>query len=123
MVSINFKIVGIRPKPWGTKEWIWRRAIATEAIKHVFSAELPERLRVCLTFRLIRSALHRADLDNLAKPVLDTLFQALRVQTPEDGLSGTCFSCDDGRVHELVLKMEAVESEAAEGVDIAIESM
>jgi len=43
MVPIKFQVVGIRPKPWGTKEWHWRRAIATKAASFAFTAELPER--------------------------------------------------------------------------------
>ena|SRR5258708_4217739 len=123
MNSATFSVRGIRPKPWGTKEWNWRRAIAAEAIKVQPSGNENDPRQICvhLTFHLVTAVVGCADLDNLAKPVLDTLFHAKRVQTPEDGLSGVLFSCDDGHVYQLHLKKQSVSSETDEGIDAVIE--
>lgn len=60
----------------------------------------------------------RGDLDNLAKPVLDTLFrQSRKSKFPV----ATLFQCDDCRIDSLRLKRVAVEFASEEGALISIE--
>lgn len=57
------------------------------------------------------------DLDNLAKPVLDTLFrQSRRSVHPVASI----FLCDDCHLHELTLKRFLVTSPDEEGATITI---
>ena len=112
---MEFVIRGI-PSPWanGEPEVRWRKAIATQVPPRpeipagaVFEVELefcvhPDRL------------LRGNDLDNLAKPVLDTLFTQSR---PSKHPTGALFGVDDGQVVDLKLRKTAAQEE---GVRVAI---
>jgi hypothetical protein len=75
---------------------------------------------VRLLFRMSRSNIDRADLDNLAKPVLDTVFLPRNTQVRDRSLTGTLFAVDDDRVVSLHLEKHLVSSNAEEGVDVHI---
>jgi len=62
----------------------------------------------------------RADLDNLAKPMLDTLFQTRNAQVKDLSLTGALFNVDDDRVFKLILEKRLVSTGAEEGVDIKV---
>ncbi len=53
------------------------------------------------------------ELDNLAKPVLDTLFRA-RKQQP----TGTLFDTHDTNVYKLTLEKRLVSTQEEEGVEV-----
>lgn len=66
---------------------------------------------------LARSGRSGQDLDNLAKPVLDTLFKAsVGCKYPE--LTGALFACDDCVLADLRLQSVWVDVSHDEGVDI-----
>jgi len=125
MATVSLR--GELPKPWGTNEWAWRQAIANAVQAQLKGAEeysLPDDsyFEVTITFYLPRSTFAQTDLDNLAKPVLDTLFHAKYPQAKIKGVTGTLLrDVDDGRVVSLFLKKQLVESEEQAGVDISVQ--
>ncbi len=126
---VEFSVRGLSPSPWGNgpPEWAWRRAIADAARTKVPSpiacnSKLPW-LSVEIVFRMTAARIVGSDLDNLAKPVLDTLFLARRVQAKEEGVSGVLFACDDARVARLVLEKKEVATAEEAGVDVTVEEI
>ncbi|MBS1706526.1 MAG: hypothetical protein JST40_11685 [Armatimonadetes bacterium] len=109
-----------RPSPWANQphEGIWRKLIAEKARELVPSQWPPETIpsRVEVDFRMTKH--RRGDLDNLAKPVLDTLFRQSRASKHP---VACFFQCDDFHLSELVLRRKLVESEEEEGARISIE--
>ena len=75
---LTFQVRRSSPAPWGSNEWAWRSALATEARAVASSVQGWPIIGACfvvkLTFYLAPSTWERVDLDNLAKPVLDTIF-------------------------------------------------
>ncbi|GAB4135045.1 MAG: hypothetical protein Fur0036_20090 [Fimbriimonadaceae bacterium] len=85
------------------------------------SVVLASSFQVTLTFSLDPARLAASDLDNLAKPVLDTIFLIDRPQTKDHSLTGALIPHNDSAVHRLILeKRPAVSSEDC-GVDILVE--
>src|SRR5688572_2934894 len=112
------RIIG-RPSPWanGPHEAEWRMQIAHQtscALSKAFDRSLRPS-SVVVEFRMLPR--RRGDLDNLAKPVLDTLFRQSRTSKHP---VAQLFDCDDCEVHELVLRRIQVHSESEEGEDITI---
>ena len=66
------------------------------------------------------SHIQRADLDNLAKPVLDTLFRSRNAQVKDTSLTGALFDTDDDQVFKLVLEKRLVATDNDEGIDVTI---
>ncbi len=120
------------PKPWGSDEWDWRERLAEEAKKvrasHPKVEQLPNsgktiEFGVQIVFLMKADKLGRADLDNLAKPVLDTLFRPRNAQVKDkDKYTGALFNnVDDDRVFKLKLEKKLVSTEKAAGVDVTID--
>ncbi len=127
--AIQFSVRGQSPSPWGNGvlEWAWRRAIA-DAVRLEFPSPIacdskPPWLTVEIVFSMTAARIVGSDLDNLAKPVLDTLFLAKRVQAKEEGVSGVLFACDDARVARLVLEKREVATAKDAGVDVTVEEI
>jgi Holliday junction resolvase RusA-like endonuclease len=123
MSQLNFSVNGRRPVPWGCDEWEWRAAIAQEARK--VASELPAvplnaTFSVALVFRMRSERIEHADLDNLAKPVLDTIFLSRHSQVKDPSLAGAMFAMDDDRVFRLSVEKRSVRTVIQEGVDITI---
>jgi hypothetical protein len=109
-----------RPSPWANQphEGAWRHLIAIEARRIKADPFHPSvrPSRVIIEFRMIES--RRGDLDNLAKPVLDTLFRQSRSSKfPVSSL----FCCDDFHLPELILRRVIVHSPELEGANIVID--
>jgi hypothetical protein len=116
-----------RPIPWGCNEWMWRKAVSDEARKVRSTQEdvLPAvtqdiHFSVTLVFLMKPDGLERADLDNLAKPVLDTLFHSRNAQVQDKELTGALFDVDDDRVFQLIAVKKLVVGSDDEGIDITI---
>lgn len=113
------EIIG-RPSPWANQphEGIWRKQIAEQARATVLGPfdESVKPVRVVVEFRMLPS--RGGDLDNLAKPVLDTLFRQSRKSTHP---VACIFQCDDCHLNELLLRRTEVSSPAEEGATITIE--
>lgn len=135
-VLFEFRVTGHEPRPWATGpgEWRWRgevaAAIRATAERAGRSLPLPvgttagPTLAIEIVFRMTPTRFPGADLDNLAKPVLDTLFRAQRVQAPEIAgeVSGVLFGFDDSRVVRLLLEKRRVEIVGDAGIDLRVES-
>jgi Holliday junction resolvase RusA-like endonuclease len=123
MPQLTITVAGQRPVPWACNEWVWRAAVA-QVTRTVDSAPVSvpasTSFSITLIFRMQPARMQRTDLDNLAKPVLDTLFHAKRPQVRDPALTGALFDCDDDRVYQLTLEKRAVSSAPEEGVDISI---
>ena len=123
MPELALSLRGMRPVPFagGEAEKQWWQALAAKA--QVVRANRPLRAIPSSTsfsvdiifFLMPGNTPGGSDLDNLAKPVLDTLFRA-RKQQP----TGTLFDLDDANVFELTLEKQFVSTQAEEGVDISI---
>jgi len=115
----------MKPVPWGSNEWVWRRALAEQGRLVRASAQFPPVLAsahftVEITFFMSARNIQGADLDNLAKPVLDTLFRSRYPQVKDLNLTGAIFEMDDDRVFRLLLEKRVVSTDAEQGVDIII---
>lgn len=108
------------------REWQWRKAIADRARSKYEKPSGISKLTeftIDIVFFLMKEPLAKLDLDNLAKPVLDTLFKIRRSQLPVDfkaTLTGVLFEVDDDRVCRLTLEKRLVSIKAQEGADITI---
>jgi len=123
MPELSIHVNGHRPVPWGCNEWAWRAAVAREArIAGAVLAPVSQvaSFSVALLFRMREERLQYADLDNLAKPVLDTLFQSRHSQVKDASLAGALFCVDDDRVFRLNLEKQLARDAADEGVDISV---
>lgn len=118
--KILFRVRGIKPAPWGTNEWQWRNAVAIEARNQRRNSVNSHRFEVSIVFYLLHPTLERADLDNLAKPVLDTIFLSNYPQVKDRSLTGALFEVDDSFVHKLTLEKMLVKTAEEEGAEIAV---
>ena len=119
--QISISVRGIKPAPWGNNEWNWRKAIADAAKEkriEVVSSLL--NFSVNIVFYLMKTTLDRSDLDNLAKPVLDTLFLPNNPQVKDKALTGALFEIDDNRVFKLSLEKLLVSTNQEEGAEIIV---
>jgi len=106
-------------------QWQWRGALAVamRQLDHdvaVESSSAGAVFAVEIVFHIRRPNYGRADLDNLAKPVLDTIFLPRRPQVPDLSLTGVLFRVDDDRVTRLTVEKRLVELADDEGADIVI---
>jgi Holliday junction resolvase RusA-like endonuclease len=101
----------------------WRAAAARQArsIQRPADIAASSEFRVDAVFYTVLPHRRSGDLDNLAKPVLDTLFRGSHVQETDDSLAGALFDADDGQVVDLRLRKVNVGSHRKEGVDLTIE--
>ncbi len=122
---VSFTVRGKPPTPWGSNEWAWRSAVAVQA--RAVASTVPDlpppsdaRFTAEIVFHLGASNFERADLDNLAKPVLDTVFLPRNPQVQDRSLTGAIFRVDDDRVVRLALEKRAARTAEEEGVDVSI---
>ena len=125
MPDITVFVQGMTPIPWGSNEWAWRKAIAEQARAERLQQQLPlvvstTRFSVAIVFLMTAAHIQRADLDNLAKPVLDTLFLIRNAQVRDMSLTGALFDVDDNCVFKLSLEKKAVPSAQHEGAQVTI---
>ena len=122
---LTFQVRRSSPAPWGSNEWAWRSALATEARAVASLVQGWPIIGACfvvkLTFYLAPSTWERADLDNLAKPVLDTIFLSTNPQVRDRSLTGALFEVDDKRVIQLAVEKQLVSRPEEEGCDVSIE--
>jgi len=118
--TISFSVRGTSPKAWGNNEWDWRKALAEQARKISSSSiPIPESARISVDIVFFLRA-DRADLDNLAKPVLDTLFRINRPQVRDLTLTAALFQVDDSRIYLLKLEKRPVTAPSDEGALVVI---
>jgi Holliday junction resolvase RusA-like endonuclease len=102
---------------------VWRQALADQArmAGPILTASSSCKFAVHIIFWMNSVSIRRADLDNLAKPVLDTLFRPKNAQVKDLSLTGALFLFDDDRVYRLILEKRQVDVELEQGVDIFVE--
>lgn len=89
---------GRTPTPWGVKnQWEWRNYLAARArssCPRVDPLKILEtsEFHIKVVFWMTERHMKHADLDNLAKPVLDTLFQPRNAQVPKRLLRAHCLT-------------------------------
>ena len=128
MPEIAFRVRDAKPRPSNETKVIraWREAVAEAARRASGQGAFTKptassRFALSLRFRMTESAPgQKSDLDNLAKPVLDTLFLPDDKQAREPGVSGVLFDIDDSQVFWLELEKTHVSSEEEEGVDVRV---
>lgn len=130
MSEMSLSIPGT-PAPWGSgvnrkgsPERLWRQRLrdgATESVGRPRQVPPETHFDVDITFQMSPSHIERSDLDNLAKPVLDTLFKIRYAQVSDRSLTGVMFdNVDDDRVFSLRLRKEPVPDPRHEGALIII---
>jgi Holliday junction resolvase RusA-like endonuclease len=125
MPKINVSVRGQRPLPYANNEWEWRRLVATCARKYRERVQdvhfsRATNFTVSVIFYFKGDRIPRADLDNLAKPVLDTLFRVDNSQVQDRTLTGALFNIDDRGVCKLVLEKRRVLAFTDQAADITV---
>jgi hypothetical protein len=110
---------GLVPKTKGRQQ-TWRGKVAKAAteVKERLGPLLVEptaEFNIEIEYRLTDLGV---DLDNLTKPVLDTLFENINPNAPE--YAGMLFDADDSRIVRLLLTKVQVSSEKDAGVRIDV---
>ena len=126
---IEFDIRGMTPRPSSTDEGPWRKYIADSVAQEVAIGAIPDShlfagdsdyFEVSMVFHILRSELYGGnspDLDNLSKPVLDTLFCDKR---NSKHCKGALYQIDDHLVWKLSLEKRPVDSPQEAGVSLRI---
>ena len=113
------------PRPCATKELPWRQYIAQVCAEApAFSPEpisAATSFEVTLVFFLSDVRCRDTDLDNLVKPVLDTVFLIERPQTENLKLTGALIKRNDNAIRKLTLEKRVAPHPEDVGVDILIE--
>ncbi len=128
---LNFYVWGEPAPGQGGKEQEWREAIEAKAKKvreeNKLQALKATRFHVSIEFLINEPQLsiheNGADLDNMAKPVIDTLFkQGSSVEPKTKKPTGVLFNINDKQVFELIMKkrLPNPEDEEKEGAKITI---
>jgi hypothetical protein len=120
---VVFAVRGRPPVGGGSSaRWEWRRALADRARRirsdHRLAAVSPTAtFHVVVRFHLLPRRALGADLDNLVRPVLTTLFSS-RDEETDATLTGTLFGADDARIYRLAVEKQVVDDAADEGVEV-----
>ena len=111
--------------PWGNSEWAWRAAVAAQARTVASVVQDWPTIGACfvveLVFYLALLRWERPDVDNLAKPVLDTIFLPNNPQVQDRSLTGALFTVDDSSIVRLTVEKQIAWRPEEEGCDIVIE--
>ena len=124
MPAFDFRVRGHKPKAYSTYEEMWKTQLAVAARESALAAgvtlpRIETPIRVSAVFYLLDSTLMRTDVDNLAKPLLDVLFQT-SAQRPESQ-TGALFPFDDRFVTHLSLEKRRAADDTEQGCDIIVE--
>ena len=123
--QVRLNIRGMQPRTYSNEEGFWRKYIANYLMQERAGGRIPEshirvtesdRFEVWMVFHLVKDSRPK-DLDNLSKPVLDTLFCD---RYSRKHAKGALYQVDDYHVWKLHLEKRLVESEKDAGVSITI---
>ena len=127
---ITLDIRGMTPRPFSTNgEGQWRKYIADYIAQKIENEAIPhshlfvrdtDHFEVSMVFHIPRNVLQGSnppDLDNLSKPVLDTLFCD---RYSRRHIKGTLYKIDDHLVWKLSLEKRAVDSQQEAGMSLRI---
>jgi hypothetical protein len=122
--SVAFAVRGRAPVGGGSSSrWEWRRAIAEQAreVRTTLQCEVSRTALFAfeVVFSLLPLRAHSADIDNLARPVLNTLFDS-RDEQADRTLTATLFDAEDAQIWWLVAEKRLVEDPADEGIEVVV---
>jgi hypothetical protein len=104
--------------------WAWRRAIAQRAGRirsenSLGAVSLDAAFELEDVFLLLPVRARNADVDNLARPVVNMLFDS-RDEQADRTLTATLFDAEDAQIHRLILGKRVVADPAEEGIDVTV---
>ena len=108
------------PITGGRGRWAWRTRLAEEARRarvDLMGMGPETRFSMELVFHIDPLRIDRMDVDNLIRPVFDTLFVPTDIQLRIEGLTGALFDLDDGQVFRLVVEKRAEPDPAKQGME------
>ena len=122
IVRSKTKVATISSK---NKMWDWRKAVANEARRYRESISYTQQndtdiFDVKIIFYLHKNCYQRCDLDNLAKPVIDTLFCTQKKPIQNSVCECTLFDVNDKGINSLCMEKKMGISEDEMGADIII---
>jgi hypothetical protein len=128
---LSVDVRGVAPVPRRSNsskrkpERAWRQHLVERCVATVPSplpiAVLPtSSFAVEIEFLLLHLGPESADLDNLAKPVLDTLFAPRPNPNAPGEISGAVFDALDSQITELTLRKKVASTQADLGVRIVV---
>lgn len=121
--SIAFRVLGMAPITGGRGRWAWRKRMAEEArsARGSLAALGPEtRFTMELVFHIDPLRIERMDVDNLIRPVFDTLFVPTDPQLRIEGLTGALFDLDDGQVYRLIVEKRGAADPSQQGLEVRL---
>jgi hypothetical protein len=80
----------------------------------------PTRFDLELVFYIDPLRIDRMDVDNLIRPVFDTLFVPTDPQLRLEGLTGALFELDDGLVYRLMVEKRVAGDQSEQGVEVRL---
>jgi Holliday junction resolvase RusA-like endonuclease len=120
---VTISVVGRTPLGGGSSSRRqWREAISGAARAVAPDPrEVPPRapISVDVVFRIAEPRFASSDLDNLVKPVLDTLFRS-RDEQLDPTLTAALLPVDDAAINRLVVEKQPVEEIDDEGVRVEV---
>jgi hypothetical protein len=125
---MHFRVDGT-PRTWGNNEREWRSQVAVAARQELTRLNLePLQGRylfsVELIFNLSQQRLFNGnDLENLSKPIIDTLFLPDNPQIGDQDLTGILFQIDDRYIYSLTIKKSATQSNEGATITIGYEPL
>jgi Holliday junction resolvase RusA-like endonuclease len=120
---VTISVVGRTPLGGGSSSRRqWREAIREAALAVAPDPrEVPPQapMNVDVVFRIAEPRLASSDLDNLVKPVLDTLFRS-RDEQLDPTLTAALLPVDDAAINRLVVEKQPAEGADDEGVTVEV---
>ncbi len=122
---VAISVVGRTPLGGGSSSRRqWREAIRQAAIAVAVAPdphEVPPRapISVAVVFRIAQPRFASSDLDNLVKPVLDTLFRS-RDEQLDPTLTAALLPVDDAAINRLVVEKRPAKGTDDEGVTVEV---
>ena len=120
---VTITVVGRTPLGGGSSSRRqWREAIRNAAVAVAPDpGEVPSGapVRVDVVFRIAGPRFGSSDLDNLVKPVLDTVFRS-RDEQLDPTLTATLLPLDDAAIHRLVVEKQKADGIGDEGVTVEV---
>jgi Holliday junction resolvase RusA-like endonuclease len=120
---VAISVVGRTPLGGGSSSRRqWREAIRQAALAVAPDPrEVPPRapISVAVVFRIAEPRFASSDLDNLVKPVLDTLFRS-RDEQLDPTLTAVLLPVDDAAINRLVVEKQPAKGTDDEGVTVEV---
>lgn len=121
VLKVEKIIIYGEPSPWANenREENWRREIAQQLDLRNIKVDYKEdsEFEVKIKFLLRSDTFKKSDLDNLAKPIIDTIFKTSRSERFKD-LTGRLIYLDDNKIKKLLLEKEIVNDNFGAEVEI-----